>query len=580
MARRRIVLLIGLSALGVLLLAAGGGYIGYRWLNRLAPAPIVIEVVAPYPGASAEEVERQVAIPLEVALAGLPALALTRSRSSPGQCELRLHFDHHIGYLAARQEVINRLQGIGNLPVPVTPQLSGALPGDAVLRLTLTGPRNALGQEIYRLHDLTALRDGVVVRELLRVPGVACVKEVGGAVKRYEVQPDPERMRRFGITLGHIEKALAAGNANAGGILDGAAALNVRGVGLIGNGLDPMQGALAAKDAPSAASHLRAEEKRRLRELRQIVLTTINQVPVRVEDVVDGSPLPPGEASEQGVVIDTRKLPGDRVQAVVLRRQGEDTPVLLHALRDRIGSLNVTPGKLLPGIRIEITGEGEEAVEPDDFAEAFEAAPGGGVVRIFGPDLAGLEQAAEEVRKQLAAAPGVEEVKALRLYGGVRLSLVADRPKCARWGVAVADVMACLRAGLGGAPCTQMIEGDQLYDVMVRWPQRCCRDEKALLDLPITTSVAGASGVAGAPSTTGIGPQQAISQVPRLYLRHVVIEQDKDDPFGRREVRAIHRENGQRLISVRFQASSTAAKEARQVLSLPAPYRVEWVWRP
>src|SRR3954454_15218071 len=72
------------------------------------PAPAIIEVVAQFPGASAEEVERQITIPLEVALAGMPGLTYTRSKSLFGLSHLRNQFDYGIDFEKARQEVINR----------------------------------------------------------------------------------------------------------------------------------------------------------------------------------------------------------------------------------------------------------------------------------------------------------------------------------------------------------------------------------------------------------------------------------------------------------------------------------------
>src|SRR5881396_333302 len=72
------------------------------------PAPAIIEVVAQYPGSSAEEVERQVTIPIEVTLAGMPGLKYTRSKSLAGLSHLRNQFDYGVDYNKARQEVINR----------------------------------------------------------------------------------------------------------------------------------------------------------------------------------------------------------------------------------------------------------------------------------------------------------------------------------------------------------------------------------------------------------------------------------------------------------------------------------------
>src|SRR5213595_4096123 len=95
----------------VVALLAGGGYAFFN-VNVEAypdPAPAIIEVVAQFPGASAEEVERQVTIPLEVALAGMPGLQYTRSKSLFGLAHLRNQFDYSVDYDKARQDVINRL---------------------------------------------------------------------------------------------------------------------------------------------------------------------------------------------------------------------------------------------------------------------------------------------------------------------------------------------------------------------------------------------------------------------------------------------------------------------------------------
>src|SRR5439155_11397010 len=110
-------------------LAAGGSY-AFINVNVEAypdPAPAIVEVIAQFPGASAEEVERQVTIPLEVALAGMPGLTYTRSKSLFGLSHLRNQFDYGIDYEKAKQEVINRLQ-LAQLPPGVTPQISPQSP--------------------------------------------------------------------------------------------------------------------------------------------------------------------------------------------------------------------------------------------------------------------------------------------------------------------------------------------------------------------------------------------------------------------------------------------------------------------
>src|SRR5436309_10410656 len=117
---RVVVVLIGLAL-------AGLGFYAFVRVNVEAypdPAPAIIEVVAQFPGASAEEVERLVTIPLEVTLAGMPGLKYTRSKSLFGLSHLRNQFEYGIDYYAARQEVINRLQFTQALPAGVTPQIS------------------------------------------------------------------------------------------------------------------------------------------------------------------------------------------------------------------------------------------------------------------------------------------------------------------------------------------------------------------------------------------------------------------------------------------------------------------------
>src|SRR5437868_10322233 len=108
------------------------------------PAPAIIEVIAQYPGASAEEVERQVTIPLEVTLAGMPGLKYTRSKSLFGLAHLRNQFEYGVDYYKARQEVINRLQFAQQLPLGVSPQISPTTPTGELMRYTLTSPRDAL----------------------------------------------------------------------------------------------------------------------------------------------------------------------------------------------------------------------------------------------------------------------------------------------------------------------------------------------------------------------------------------------------------------------------------------------------
>src|SRR5260370_29320853 len=178
------------SPLIVILMAIGLGiYGGYAFthINVEAypdPAPAIIEVVAQWPGASAEEVERLVTIPLEVALAGMPGLKYTRTKSLFGLSHLRNQFDYGIDFDRAKQEVINRLATI-TLPNGWQPQISPQTPTGEIFRYTLKAPKEPDGRNIYTLNDLKSLQNWVLEREIRRVQRIGGVSSHGGTDKRY-----------------------------------------------------------------------------------------------------------------------------------------------------------------------------------------------------------------------------------------------------------------------------------------------------------------------------------------------------------------------------------------------------------
>ncbi len=180
----------------VILLAAGllgYGIHAFRNIDVEAypdPAPAIVEVVARYPGASAEEVERQVTIPLEVALAGMPGLKITRTQSLFELCHISNQFEYGVDQQAARQEILNRLQ-LAQLPTGVTPDLSPRSPTGEIFRYTLVAPKDSAGNEIYDPNDLKSLQDTTLERLFRRLPRVVDVTSYGGTVKRYEIHPDP-----------------------------------------------------------------------------------------------------------------------------------------------------------------------------------------------------------------------------------------------------------------------------------------------------------------------------------------------------------------------------------------------------
>ena len=302
------------SKVVVLLLVAtliAVGFYSFTHVNVEAypdPAPAIIEVIAQYPGASAEEVERQVAIPIEVAVAGISGLQSTRSKSLFGLSYVSNQFAYGVEYSTARQDVIVRLQQ-ADLPPGVAPQISPASPIAEIVEYVVIGPQDARGRDIYTLNDLKAIHDWSIAREFRRIPRIADAVSFGGTVKRYEVHPDPDRLRQYGITLPQLQAALSASNANAGGdyVVQGHTVQVVRSLGLLGGGQDPLEQVLGMKRPEDARNFLRSEERRRIQEIRQIVLASTNNVPVLVEHVVEGGPLRPGEVpGERGVVVGNR----------------------------------------------------------------------------------------------------------------------------------------------------------------------------------------------------------------------------------------------------------------------------------
>jgi heavy metal efflux system protein len=352
------------------------------------PAPAIIEVLAQFPGASAEEVERQVTIPLEVTFAGMKGMKSMRSQSLFGLSDIKMNWEYggDYTYENCRQEVINRIATISQpLPANVCPQISPESPTGEIYRYVLKVPKDPNGRDIYTLNDIKALQDWVLEREFRTVPRIIDVASFGGTVRRYEIQPDPDRLRRYGITLPQLQNALANANATVGGdyVNQGHVAYTVRSVGLFGGGVDPVNKVLGLDSPWAAAAILRAEEQRRIRDIRQLVIASVNNQPIRVEDVVEGGRIATtGELPvDQGVVVRCQTRLGrigywkpeaerpsrshrtladvghdedDVVECIVLMRKNEDTLPALKDVKARVKEINDPAyGRLPPGVKIE-----------------------------------------------------------------------------------------------------------------------------------------------------------------------------------------------------------------------------------
>lgn len=199
-------------------------------------ADVTVQVVTQVPGLAAEEIEQQITIPLERALNGTPNLSVMRSKNTFGLSTVVLVFEDGTDDYWARQRVSERIASV-ELPYDAEPELNPLTsPTGEIYRYIL------VGDEQTDLRTLTDLNKWVIIPRLKQIPGVADVSNYGGITTQYQVELDPERMQRYGISLTEIEEAIQANNANAGGsMLDrGELSYVVRSVGLI-HSLEEMQ---------------------------------------------------------------------------------------------------------------------------------------------------------------------------------------------------------------------------------------------------------------------------------------------------------------------------------------------------
>ncbi len=231
-----------ICVLGLMLLF--GGLYAFHLLDVVAypdPSPPMVEVITQYPGWSAEEIERQITIPIEITLTGMPGLTDIRSLSIFGLSDIKFYFGFGTNYFADRQETLNRLS-LMSFPGNVQPTLSPWWAIAEIYRYEL------VGADGYTLTDLKALQDWKLQREYKRVPGVIDVTAFGGTTKEYHVDLDPGALISYGVTLPQVMNALGNSNANVGGnyLTIGAQSYNIRGLGLI-DSLDDIENIMVAE---------------------------------------------------------------------------------------------------------------------------------------------------------------------------------------------------------------------------------------------------------------------------------------------------------------------------------------------
>jgi heavy metal efflux system protein len=296
------------------LLVAAGTVIGAFWLQDLPrdvfpdlSAP-VFNVITQNAAMGAEELETAIAIPLEVALAGLPDVRRVRSTSQLGVTQVTIEFDPSTDYYRSRQFVAERVaQVTGQLPAGTDPPLISSLTGrlNEIFEFTLEAEPGAA--DLMTLRDLAEFE---VNNRLVAVPGVAAVERLGGYLRQFQVQLDPERMSARRISLDDVMHAVEESNVNAAGgiVAQGAIEWTVRALG-------------------------RAHT---IDDLRGTVVTIRGNVPVLLGDVSDIREAP---AVRRGVA---HRLKGEVVSARVIKQFGADTVQVALGIRQALEDIRRT----------------------------------------------------------------------------------------------------------------------------------------------------------------------------------------------------------------------------------------------
>lgn len=267
--------------------------------------PTQVQVNTLAPALTPIEVERQLTIPVEQALAGLPHVDELRSISKFGLSQVTLQFSDGTDLWFARQQVAERL---GRVDVPA-----------GLERPTLGPVATGLGEVFHylvksrtkSLEELRTLHDWVIAPRLRSVPGVAEVNAWGGEEKQWHVIVDPRRLQQFDLSLGDVYRALEENNANVGGgvVERGGAASLVLGVGVLEDG----------------------------KSIGDVVVAAHNGVPVRVRDVAR---VEVGHEIRRGAV--TAEGEGEAVLGLGFMGVGENSHTVTKALAQRLEEVKRT----------------------------------------------------------------------------------------------------------------------------------------------------------------------------------------------------------------------------------------------
>lgn len=261
-----------------------------------------VTVITQWPGRSAEEVEKFITIPIEIAMNSVQNKTDIRSTTLFGLSVLHVMFEDDVDDFVARQQVYNLLND-ADLPDGVTPEVQPLYgPTGEIFRYTLRSEKRGV-------RELKTLQDWVIERNLRAVSGVADIVSFGGEVKTFEVSVNPHQLKNYGITSLELYQAIANSNINVGGdvITKSSQAYVVRGIGLIND----------------------------MEELRNIVVKNIHGTPVLVKHLAEVHEACLPRLGQVG-----RMAEDDVVQGIVIMRKGENPAEVIDALKAKIEYIN------------------------------------------------------------------------------------------------------------------------------------------------------------------------------------------------------------------------------------------------
>ena len=311
-------------ALGILLFA--WGIVSFHQLPVEAYPDVAnnyVDVIAQWPGISAEQIEQQVTIPIETEMNGIPGIAHVRSWSIFGLSTVEMVFGEDTTDFENRERVLERLSQV-SLPTGVVPQMgTDWSPVGQIYFYTLQSSNPE-----YDVMNLKSLETWVVEKRLKSVPGVVDINPFGGPTREYQVRLDPDKLINYGLSLSQIEQQLTNNNTNGGGsfIQQGEQQVNIREVGLLNN----------------------------IQDIGNTVVASKGGTPIRINDigVVDQGPMIRlgqfGDTyhDKDGRLIDT----DDVVTGIVALQKGADAQPTLDGVHQAVKQLNE---QILPkGVKI------------------------------------------------------------------------------------------------------------------------------------------------------------------------------------------------------------------------------------